>query len=73
MTNKEKLDQLIIKDPKISKNKYVGSIYVLYNTKNSKIYVGKTVQDYRKRFYRHKSNAKLEHLEFLYNAIRKYG
>lgn len=73
MANLNELEKLKIKDPKISKNKYIGSIYVLYNTKNSKIYIGKTIQDYRKRFYRHKSNAKLQYLEFLYNAIRKYG
>ena len=73
MVNIKELEKLKIADPKISKNKYIGSIYVLYNTKNSKIYIGKTIQDYRKRFYRHKSNAKLQYLEFLYNAIRKYG
>lgn len=73
MVNIKELEKLKIVDPKISKDKYIGSIYVLYNTQNSKVYVGKTIQDYRKRFYRHKSNAKLQHLEFLYNAIRKYG
>lgn len=74
MTNKEKLSPFIIANPIIVKNsKYIGSIYVLYNTQNDKVYIGKTIQNYTKRWYRHKCNASLGWDGFLYNAIRKYG
>ena len=73
MDTKEILNNLSIKPKETTENKYIGSIYVLYNSINNKIYIGQTIQPIYKRFIRHKSNANLGCPGHLYNAIRKYG
>lgn len=73
MNNLEILEKLSIVAKKASVQNYIGSIYVLCNTINQKVYVGQTVQVIDKRLERHKSNAKLGCSEPIYNAIRKYG
>lgn len=71
----ELLEKLIIKNPERKiKDVIIGSIYVFVNKSNNKIYVGKTVQDYIRRFADHKCNALKKQLpNYLYKSIRKYG
>lgn len=72
--NKE-LENLILDEPKIiGKNEqgFIGSIYVFVNKQNEKIYVGKTVDSYLKRWRDHK-NLVGKRKNRLYSAIEKYG
>lgn len=72
--NKE-LEKLILDEPKIvGKNEdgFIGSIYVFVNKENGKIYVGKTVNSYLKRWKDHK-NSVGKKKNRLYSAIEKYG
>lgn len=73
MNNLKIIEKLKIEPKCCSSQTYIGSIYILLNMINQKVYVGQTVQDINKRLYRHKSNAKLGYTEPIYNAIRKYG
>ena len=45
-----------------------GSVYIIKNTVNNKIYVGQTRQTFKNRFKVHKSQK-----SYLGNALRKYG
>ena len=47
-------------------------IYKITNNINNKIYIGKTINDIKKRFSCHKSNAKSNKNTILCKAIRKY-
>lgn len=49
-----------------------GVVYILYNTKNGKRYVGQTIQSFPTRWRKHKSHAKT-HQTHLARAIRKHG
>ena len=72
--NKE-LEKLILDEPKIidkNENGFIGSIYVFVNKENGKIYVGKTVNSYLKRWKDHK-NSVGKKKNRLYSAIEKYG
>ena len=65
----------IIKNP-ISpiNNKIIGTIYLFRNSKNGKLYIGKTISPYNNRFAEHKFNALTKNLNnYFYRAIRKYG
>lgn len=71
MTNE--LNSLIIQNPKRAGNgKYIGSIYVLVNTVNGKLYIGQTTQYYQKRWQGHKDQSKKSH-HLISRAIKKYG
>lgn len=71
MTNE--LNSLIIQNPKrASKGKHIGSIYVLINTINGKLYIGQTTQYYQKRWQSHKDQSKKSH-HLISQAIKKYG
>ena len=49
-------------------------IYKITNQVNGKIYIGKTMKDsVKRRFYQHKSSARLNRQSALYKAMRKYG
>ena len=48
-------------------------IYKITNNINQKFYIGKTINDIKKRFACHKSNAKSNKNTILCNAFRKYG
>ena len=50
-----------------------GSIYVIKNKINEKVYVGQTIQSVHERFMQHKrpSKGKLDYK--IYKAFRKYG
>jgi group I intron endonuclease len=48
-------------------------IYRVTNTLNSKIYIGKTTQLLKQRWYQHCSEARNGKQTHLYRAIRKYG
>ena len=52
-----------------------GSIYIIRNTVNKKVYVGQTTMSVSERFAAHMkpSTAKQKHTFKLYNAINKYG
>lgn len=52
-----------------------GYIYKITNTKNNKVYIGKTIYSIEKRFEEHKKDAKRRGKEKrpLYNAMNKYG
>jgi len=54
------------------KNK-TGTIYIIKNEPNGKVYIGLTTQNYLKRFIQHKSDAKRGTKTHLHTAIRKYG
>lgn len=73
MDNIKILENLAIEVRYSSPKTYIGSIYILLNMVNQKVYVGQTVQSLNKRLCRHKSNANLGCTEPIYNAIRKYG
>lgn len=52
----------------------VGIIYKAENKINNNCYIGKTVQELKKRKYRHKTNAyRYEYISAFHSAIRKYG
>ena len=68
------LKSLVIENPKISKQKHIGYVYAFYNPIRNKIYIGKTVTDYRLRWADHKCNSFTKELKnYFYNSIRKYG
>lgn len=50
----------------------MGSIYIIRNTINDKVYIGQTVQSLATRFLNHKMASRIEDTKF-YRAIRKYG
>ena len=50
----------------------MGSIYIIRNTINDKVYIGQTVQSLATRFLNHKMASRTEDTKF-YRAIRKYG
>lgn len=71
MTNE--LNSLIIQNPKrAGKGKHIGSIYVLVNTVNGKLYIGQTKQYYQKRWQDHKDQSKKSR-HLISRAIKKYG
>lgn len=53
----------------------IGSIYIIKNTVNDKVYIGQTTMTVRERFIAHMkpSTAKLKRNYKLYNAVLKYG
>lgn len=51
----------------------LGSLYLIRNKINSKVYVGKTYIDPSVRFIEHKRHAKTKQTRPLYRAINKYG
>jgi group I intron endonuclease len=54
--------------------KAYGSIYLIHNSINDKVYVGQTTQSVSSRFSEHKYAAKIKLYESrLYSAIRKHG
>ncbi len=48
-------------------------IYVITNQVNGKTYIGLTKRSLETRFREHKQSARIGHVTYLYNAIRKYG
>lgn len=71
----KELENLILDEPKIienSKDGFIGSIYVFVNKENGKMYIGKTVQSYLKRWKDHKNLFKTKNNRF-YSALKKYG
>ena len=50
----------------------MGSIYIIKNKANDKVYIGQTIQDLNVRFLNHKMASRNEDTKF-YRAIRKYG
>lgn len=52
-----------------------GSIYIIKNTVNDKVYIGQTTTTVHERFMAHMkpSTSKMRHTYKLYNAILKYG
>lgn len=52
-----------------------GSIYIIRNRVNDKVYIGQTTMDIKERFYAHikPSTSKRRSTYKLYNAIAKYG
>jgi len=48
-------------------------IYLITNTVNKKVYVGKTIKTLGRRWTLHKYLAKCGKAGYLYNALRKYG
>lgn len=51
----------------------IGHLYLIRNTINDKVYVGKTYLSLEERFERHKQDSKKNSDRPLYRAIRKYG
>ena len=52
---------------------YLGEIYIIRNTVNSKVYVGQTNETVRVRFRKHLSAAKTGKGYVIGKAMRKYG
>lgn len=51
-----------------------GCVYIITNTRTSKVYIGQTIKSNREeRWRQHKNAAKRGATSKLYNAIRKYG
>ena len=50
-----------------------ASIYIVTNTVNNKIYIGKTKKSIQERFKEHKCSAKIGSSFYIHKAIRKYG
>ena len=53
-----------------------GLIYIVTNSNNNKVYIGKTIQTLNSRWTKHKSDARNENdgnTEIFHKAIRKYG
>lgn len=51
-----------------------GSIYIIRNTVNDKVYIGQTTVDIKTRFYQHCKNCTIKNRHYkLYNAMKKYG
>lgn len=54
-------------------NKY-GTIYIICNTINDKVYIGQTTLDIESRFKQHIKKSTLKSRKYkLYNAMKKYG
>lgn len=71
--NKE-LRNLIIEQPHTSNERFIGYVYVFINNTNQKIYIGKTIELYSKRWNEHKYNAFTKNLDnYFYKALRKYS
>lgn len=51
----------------------IGNLYIIRNTVNDKVYIGKTYNTIEQRFKEHKNDAKRGIKNKFYNAIRKYG
>lgn len=52
---------------------YIGYIYKITNLVNNKVYIGKTIQGIKARWYGHLKKAKTGQGHYLHSAIRKYG
>ena len=52
---------------------FIGFIYVVTNTVNGKVYVGKTVKPFDARWKNHKEQARCKSSFYFHNAIRKHG
>ena len=52
---------------------FIGFIYVVTNTKNGKVYVGKTIKPFDGRWQEHLRDARAKRGHYLHNAIRKHG
>jgi group I intron endonuclease len=64
----------IINSPNLSENDNIGYVYLFHNPVNDKIYIGKTIQNYKLRWNDHKCNAFTKNIKnHFYNSIRKYG
>lgn len=50
-----------------------GYIYKITNTQTSDLYVGSTIQELKKRFKTHRSNARLGKTEKIYECMREHG
>lgn len=50
-----------------------GSIYIIKNTVNNKIYIGQTIQDVTERFKQHLRLCKSNKNQLIYKAIKKYS
>lgn len=50
-----------------------GTVYLIKNTKNNKVYIGQTVKPIQQRFAEHKYNHKSKANKPLHRAILKYG
>lgn len=51
-----------------------GSIYIIRNTVNDKVYIGQTTVDVKTRFSQHCKNSTIKNRHYkLYNAMKKYG
>ena len=50
----------------------LGQIYIIKNNINNKVYIGQTIQDYKRRWHGHKHESKSIDRP-LYRAMRKYG
>lgn len=50
----------------------LGQIYIIKNSINDKVYIGQTIQDYKRRWHGHKHESKSIDRP-LYRAMRKYG
>lgn len=51
----------------------LGNLYIIRNTVNDKVYIGKTYNTIEQRFKEHKQEVKKGTKYKLYNAMRKYG
>lgn len=51
----------------------LGNLYIIRNTVNDKVYIGKTYNTIEQRFKEHKQDAKRGIKNKFYNAIRKHG
>ena len=71
---KEELKNLIINQPFVTNQGFVGYVYVFVNNINQKIYIGKTTELYSKRWNEHKYNAFTKKLDtYFYKALRRYS
>ena len=50
-----------------------GSIYLIKNSANGKVYVGQTIQPVERRFKQHLKLPKASQKQLIYKAIQKYG
>ena len=50
-----------------------GSIYIIKNSKNSKVYIGQTIQDVKQRFKQHLKLQKSNKNQVIYKAIQSIG
>ena len=70
----EEFKNLIIENPKKSDEGFIGYVYAFVNIQNTKIYIGKTIEFYNKRWNEHKYNAFTKNLNsYFYKALRKYS